>query len=75
MPLNSGPSAWTPQESTYFHFLTMELGKRYEIRSIATQGRSGTHEFVTEFIVQYSDDGDGWRSVTDSDGETEVLFN
>ncbi|XP_049821647.1 neurexin-4 isoform X1 [Aethina tumida] len=68
-----GGSAWTPEESTYFHFLTISLGGRFEIRSIATQGRSGTREFVTEYVVQFSDDGEGWRSFTDSQGETEMF--
>lgn len=50
----------------------MDLGNRYEIHAIATQGRKGTHEYVTEYIIEYSDDGEGWKSFHDSEGETEV---
>lgn len=50
----------------------LDLGHRYEIHSIATQGRTGTHEYVTEYIIEYSDDGEGWKSFHDSEGETEV---
>lgn len=52
----------------------MDLGGRYEIRSIATRGLSTTKQFVTEYIVQFSDDGEGWRSFTDPQGEIEVLL-
>jgi hypothetical protein len=52
----------------------MDLGGSYEIRSISTQGRRGSIEFVTEYIVQFSDDGEAWRSFTDTQGETEVLL-
>lgn len=69
-----GDSAWAPNMSDYFQFLTMDLGGRYEIRSIATQGRSRSSSYVTEYIVQISDDGEGWRSVTDPHGEAEVPF-
>lgn len=50
----------------------MDLGNRYKIHAIATQGRKGTHEYVTEYIIEYSDDGEGWKSFHDSGGETEV---
>lgn len=70
----TGGSAWTPQESTYYQFLTLDLGDQYEIRSIVTQGLSKTQEYVTEYIVQFSDDGEGWRSYSNPQGETEVRF-
>lgn len=50
----------------------MDLGRRYSIHAIATKGRRGTHEYVTEYIVEYSDNGEGWKSYHDSQGETEV---
>lgn len=52
----------------------MELGDRYEIRSIATRGRAHTNEYVTEYIVQYSDDGQAWASYESQDGVDEVLI-
>ncbi|XP_064214176.1 neurexin-4 isoform X2 [Tribolium castaneum] len=68
-----GSSAWSPEESTYFHFLTMDLGGPFEIRSISTQGRKGSNEHVTEYIIQFSDDGEAWRSFTDAQGEIEMF--
>lgn len=46
------------------------------ITKIATQGRvsSSTNEFVTEYVVQYSDDGQTWRSYVNTDGEVQVIL-
>ncbi|XP_019763354.2 neurexin-4 isoform X1 [Dendroctonus ponderosae] len=69
-----GGSGWTPKESTYFEKLIISLGGRYEVRSIATQGRALTNEYVTEYIVEYSDNGnDGWRAFHDANGQIEMF--
>lgn len=69
----SGRSAWTPLENTYNHFLTFDLGERKKVKRIATLGRSRSTEYVTEYILQYSDDGELWRSVADNSAETQVI--
>lgn len=66
------PSSWTPIENTYYHFLTFDLGETRTINKIATLGRSHTNEYVTEFVVQYSDDGEIWRSYVSPGGEVQV---
>nr|CAD7425131.1 unnamed protein product [Timema monikensis] len=71
--LVAGQLAWTPEESTYYHFLTINLDGPKQIHSIATQGREGTSEYVTEYIVQYSNDGEGWLSYTSALGEPEMF--
>lgn len=68
----SGDFAWSPADNNYNHFLTFDLGSRQMVVSIATKGRSYTSEFVTEYIVQYSDDGYGWKSFVSATGEIEV---
>jgi len=72
--LFAGKLAWSPKDNTYDHFLTINLVNRKEIRSIATRGRAGTSEFVTEYIVQFSDDGEWWKSYPSSKGDSEVQF-
>lgn len=42
------------------------------IRTVSTLGRGNTKEFVTEYVIQYSDDGEQWRSYANSDGEDQV---
>lgn len=44
------------------------------IRSIATLGRGNTKEFVTEYVMMYSDDGEQWRSYVNPDGEVQVTY-
>lgn len=44
-----------------------------EVHAISTQGLHATEQFVSEFIVQYSDDGQAWRNIISADGETEVF--
>ena len=70
----AGDSAWSPEVSSYDQHITMDLGGRYEIRSMATRGRAHTNEYVTEYIVQYSDDGQAWISYESQDGVDEVLI-
>lgn len=70
--LQTALAAWTPIENTYYHFLTFDLGEKRTVKSIATLGRSHTNEFVTEYIVQYSDDGEIWRSYISPGGEEKV---
>lgn len=49
------------------------MGDKKEVRAVATKGRAETDEFTTEYIIQYSDDGEGWRSFSNSDGAIQVL--
>jgi contactin associated protein-like 2 len=67
-----GHSAWTPIENTYNQYITLDLGGRKKIRKIATLGRSRTKEFVTEFVILYSDDGELWKTYTDTMGQDQV---
>ncbi|XP_076625166.1 neurexin-4 isoform X4 [Colletes latitarsis] len=69
----NGGSTWSPELSSYDQHLTVELGDRFEIRSIATRGRAHTNEYVTEYIVQYSDDGQAWASYESQDGVDEMF--
>jgi hypothetical protein len=39
---------------------------------MSTLGRPRTNEAVTEIIIQYSDDGEMWRTYSDSDGQEQV---
>lgn len=68
----AGNAAWTPVENTYNHFLTLDLGGAHMVRKLATMGRMHTDEFVTEYIVQYSDDGEYWRSYVNPTSEPQV---
>ncbi|XP_046963642.1 neurexin-4 isoform X2 [Vanessa cardui] len=68
-----GSSAWTAMESSYYQHLTVNLHARKDLRAVATRGRFATEEFVTEYMIQYSDDGENWRSVSRADGYTQMF--
>jgi len=70
--VGAGVRAWAPVDNTYFHFLSADLGRRFKITAIATQGSPAGAEFVTEYIVQFSEDGRSWRSYTTPTGEAKV---
>lgn len=42
------------------------------VTRVDVQGRQNTRDYVTEFMVQYSDDGDVWRMYMGPDGEDKV---
>ncbi|CAG9559492.1 unnamed protein product [Danaus chrysippus] len=69
--IGEGKSAWTAVESSYYQHLTINLHTRRELRGLATRGRFATDEYVSEYMVQYSDDGETWTAVTDGDGYTQ----
>jgi hypothetical protein len=50
------------------------LGGRKKIKRIATRGRAYTKEYVTEFIISYSDDGELWRTYSDSNAQDQVVI-
>uniref|UniRef100_T1IDW1 F5/8 type C domain-containing protein n=1 Tax=Rhodnius prolixus TaxID=13249 RepID=T1IDW1_RHOPR len=68
-----GDSAWSPEENTYFQSIKADMGDRKIINWIVTKGRAFTSEWVTEYIVEYSDDGQQWKTVTDHSGNNEVF--
>lgn len=63
---------WSPLYDSLDQSLTVEFSDRMKICSISTQGRSSTKEFISDYYVQYSDNGQGWKNVEDSRGEIEV---
>lgn len=42
---------------------------------MSTLGRPNTNEFVTELVIQYSDDGDSWKTYSDTNGQEQVDLN
>lgn len=73
-----GLSSWTAGYNDYYQYLTINLRSTKTINIVATQGHIYTNEFVDEYCIQYSHDGDAWKSYTSIEGDTEVfnhIFN
>lgn len=67
-----GYTAWSPSYDSLGHSLIVEFSDRMKICSISIQGKTSTFEFITEYYIQYSDNGQGWKNIEDSHGEIEV---
>jgi hypothetical protein len=48
-------------------YLYVDLGARYYVTSVATQGRRAAKEYVTIYNLMYSDNGHNWFYYTDED--------
>ena len=66
--------AWQAEVNNYYQSLTIDLNGRFNICAVATRGgRKGTKEFVSEYYVLSSDDGQNWATYQ-SDGGDQVFF-
>ncbi|UYV79517.1 CNTNAP1 [Cordylochernes scorpioides] len=70
---SAGPGAWTSEHNDYYQYITIWLDSQKSISHIATQGRAYTREFVTEFAILTSVDGDRWRAYTGSNHATQLF--
>ncbi|KAM8800697.1 contactin-associated protein-like 3 [Rhynchonycteris naso] len=56
-----GAGGWTPLVSNKDQWLQMDLGKRMEVTAVATQGRYGSSDWVTSYLLMFSDGGRNWK--------------
>lgn len=68
----SGELAWSAQQNNYYQYLSVEFPERQNVTKIATQGKQNTREYVTEYILQYSDNADVWITYRDYSGHAKV---
>ena len=57
-------------------WLQIDLGKTFQICGVATQGNGYPvyNEYVTDFKLSYSPDGNGWTTYKKADGSEMVRF-
>ena len=60
----SGGGAWTAGIPNNRQYLSVDLGYRHVVTGVATQGRRGSYEYVTEYYIEYSDDNQSWNIYT-----------
>lgn len=58
-----GESSWTAAYGNLKQYLTIDLGKRYMVNAIASQGHPNSNSFISAFYVSCSDDGHFWHAV------------
>ncbi|KAJ1190526.1 hypothetical protein NDU88_007264, partial [Pleurodeles waltl] len=58
---SEGAGGWSPLESNSQQWLQIDLGDKVEITSVATQGRYGSSDWVTSYVLLFSDTGHNWK--------------
>uniref|UniRef100_A0A673ZFE5 Contactin-associated protein-like 4 n=1 Tax=Salmo trutta TaxID=8032 RepID=A0A673ZFE5_SALTR len=62
-----GAGGWAPVESNKYQWLEVDLGVRTEITAVATQGRYGSSDWVSSFLLMFSDTGRNWKQYRQED--------
>ncbi|XP_067117078.1 contactin-associated protein-like 5 [Osmerus mordax] len=62
-----GEGGWAPRRSDKQHWLQVDLLGRVEVTGIATQGRAGSSDWVTRYMLLFSDLGQAWRQYRQED--------
>lgn len=63
----SGGGGWSPQLTDRSPWLQLDLRARMEVTAIATQGRHGSHDWVSGYTLLYSDSGSVWKQYRNED--------
>ncbi|KAM6943068.1 lactadherin-like isoform 2-T2 [Xenentodon cancila] len=69
-------NAWSPAHNNRSEWIQVDLQKTKRLTGIITQGAKdfGVVQFVSEFKVAYSNDGESWRVVKDENTGSDKLF-
>lgn len=66
-------SAWTAGQSDFSQFLIVNLGKKFNITGISTQGRAYGSEYVQEYRIDYGYDGQDFAPYRDKNGNVKIF--
>ncbi|KAM5136485.1 contactin-associated protein-like 3 isoform 2-T2 [Callospermophilus lateralis] len=56
-----GAGGWTPFVSNKYQWLQIDLGERMKVTAVATQGGYGSSDWVTSYLLMFSDSGRNWK--------------
>ena len=74
-PAQSGiGGAWTAGTQDLNQWIQVEFESSKWMNGIIIQGRSNTNQWVTEYKVQYSIDGENWQYVMTVDDQDEQVW-
>uniref|UniRef100_A0A671NA58 Contactin-associated protein-like 4 n=1 Tax=Sinocyclocheilus anshuiensis TaxID=1608454 RepID=A0A671NA58_9TELE len=62
-----GAGGWSPLDSNKYQWLEIKLEQRTEITAISTQGRYGSSDWLTRYLLMFSDTGHNWRPYRQED--------
>ncbi|XP_027871658.1 EGF-like repeat and discoidin I-like domain-containing protein 3 isoform X2 [Xiphophorus couchianus] len=69
-------NAWSPAQNNRSEWIQVDLGNTKQLTGIITQGAKdfGVVQFVSEFKVAYSNDGESWSIVKDGNTGSDQIF-
>uniref|UniRef100_A0A672IGP5 Contactin associated protein like 3 n=1 Tax=Salarias fasciatus TaxID=181472 RepID=A0A672IGP5_SALFA len=56
-----GAGGWSPLTSDQFQWLEVDLAERTRVTAVATQGRYGSSDWQSSYLLRFSDTGHNWR--------------
>ncbi|KAF7659846.1 hypothetical protein LDENG_00291450 [Lucifuga dentata] len=62
-----GAGGWSPLSSDRHQWLEVDLGGRTQITAVATQGRYGSSDWLTAYLLMFSDTGHNWKQYRQED--------
>uniref|UniRef100_A0A9J8B7C0 Contactin associated protein-like 5b n=1 Tax=Cyprinus carpio carpio TaxID=630221 RepID=A0A9J8B7C0_CYPCA len=62
-----GGGGWAPERTDRLRWLQVDLRERVEVTTVATQGRFGSPDWVTSYMLLYSDTGRAWKQFRQED--------
>ncbi|XP_078100513.1 contactin-associated protein-like 5, partial [Sander vitreus] len=63
-----GPGGWSPMVTDREPWLQVDLRDRMEVTAVATQGRYNSLDWVSRYLLLYSDTGQTWKQYSQEDG-------
>lgn len=67
LSLCPGAGGWSPLSSDRYQWLEVDLGGRTQITAVATQGRYGSSDWQTAYLLMFSDTGHNWKQYRQED--------
>uniref|UniRef100_A0A665XFZ8 Contactin associated protein like 3 n=1 Tax=Echeneis naucrates TaxID=173247 RepID=A0A665XFZ8_ECHNA len=65
--LSNRAGGWSPLTSDRYQWLQVDLGERTKITAVATQGRYGSSDWLTSYLLMFSDTGHNWKQYRQED--------
>ncbi|XP_029687303.1 contactin-associated protein-like 4 isoform X2 [Takifugu rubripes] len=62
-----GAGGWSPLASDRYQWLEVSLGERTKVTAVATQGRYGSSDWLTSYLLMFSDTGHNWKQYRQED--------
>uniref|UniRef100_A0A6Q2WY90 Contactin associated protein-like 5a n=1 Tax=Esox lucius TaxID=8010 RepID=A0A6Q2WY90_ESOLU len=74
-PFTEGAGGWSPQATDRQPWMQLDLKDRMEVTAIATQGRYGSSDWVSGYLLLFSDTGRAWKQYREEDGVGRFVGN